>query len=136
VDLRIIAATNRDLRAVVNEKRFRADLHDRLAVTRITLRALRERREDVAPLVEAILKRLGVSQEAGDVLRSPEAIRRAPARPGAPLWRCGEITRSARTRDSACFHRERSSRHSRCLAARTVYHSPAQIAVQGAQRSL
>ena len=69
-----VAATNRDLRAEVNEKRFRADLYYRLAVARITLPALRERREDVAPLVEAILKRLGVSQEAGDVPRSPEAI--------------------------------------------------------------
>jgi DNA-binding NtrC family response regulator len=51
VDVRVVAATHRDLRAEVNADRFRADLYYRLAVTRVVIPPLRERVEEIEALV-------------------------------------------------------------------------------------
>jgi two-component system NtrC family response regulator len=79
VDVRIVAATNRDLDQMVRDRQFREDLFFRLNVFPIRLPALRERLEDVAPLTEFFLRRQGVSADK----LTPEA-RAALSRYGFP----------------------------------------------------
>ena len=57
IDVRIIAATNRPLKRLVNEKKFRADLYYRLNVLQLSLFPLRERKEDIIALARFFLDR-------------------------------------------------------------------------------
>jgi two-component system response regulator HydG len=67
VDVRVIAATNRDLEEEIRRGHFRSDLYYRLNVISLHLPPLRERVEDVAMLAEAFLRRIG--EERGEEVK-------------------------------------------------------------------
>jgi formate hydrogenlyase transcriptional activator len=106
VNVRVIAASNRDLKKEVDESRFRADLFYRLSVFPIEVPPLRERREDVAPLVahfvrqsarrmnrpeplvsSAVLDQLASYSWPGNVRELQNTVERAII-----LWREGPLT--------------------------------------------
>ena len=79
VDVRIISATNQDLEKKINEKSFREDLYYRLNVISIFIPPLRERKEDILPLVDHFIEKSnqktgkniqGLTREAKDILFS------------------------------------------------------------------
>ena len=69
MDVRVLAATRRDLGAEMNAGRFRSDLFFRIAQVRVELPALRERLGDLPLLVEDICKKVGRAQHTAEVVR-------------------------------------------------------------------
>jgi DNA-binding NtrC family response regulator len=74
VDVRIIAATNVDLHRMMEEGRFREDLYYRLHVITIQLPPLRDRKDDVALLVQHFLRKYGEENQKTDLELAPEAL--------------------------------------------------------------
>ncbi len=75
-DVRIIAATNKDLKEEVARRRFREDLYYRLSVVPIALPALRQRPDDIPLLARATLERLARELGRPGLTFSPEALQR------------------------------------------------------------
>jgi DNA-binding NtrC family response regulator len=73
-DVRIIAATNRNLREMVEARTFRADLYYRLNVVALEVPPLRERKKDIVPLVAHILPRLALSLGIREPEMTPAAL--------------------------------------------------------------
>ena len=130
-DIRIIAATNRDLPAAVAEGKFREDLYYRINVIPIQLPPLRERREDIAPLAEHFVAKYrertgktitGLTEDAiraleagdwpGNVRQLENVIERAVALERGPMIQVSSLPARpapADRRSVACAGCERSS---------------------------
>lgn len=74
VDVRIIAATHRDLKVLVKDGKFREDLFYRLNVIQIRVPSLRDRKEDIPLLVENFIQKFGARNGSSVKLISPEAM--------------------------------------------------------------
>ena len=119
VDVRVIAATNRDLEEEVEERRFREDLFYRLNVFPITIPPLRERKEDIAPLVWVFVSEF--SEKMGKRItsisrRSMEALQRHPW-PGNIRELRNLIERAMIQAKGSTLHVQLSSRSSRSTGA-------------------
>ena len=74
VDVRIIAATNVDLKSMVADGRFREDLYYRLHVIKVELPPLRHRRDDVRLLAHYFLEKYGLENDKKELELTPEAL--------------------------------------------------------------
>jgi transcriptional regulator with PAS, ATPase and Fis domain len=75
VDVRILAATNRDLKTAIREKRFREDLFYRLNVISIHIPPLRQRKEDIPLLANAFIQKYCLEMNKEEVKIAPSALK-------------------------------------------------------------
>ena len=81
VDFRCIAATNKDLGKLIDEGKFRPDLFYRLNVFRIELPPLRDRREDIPPLVDHFVRKFSLAMNKRMTRVSPDAMNQLQQQP-------------------------------------------------------
>ncbi len=74
-DIRIVAATNRDLKALVGAGKFRDDLYFRLAVVKFELPPLKDRREDIPYLVDHFIKKMNARRGKNVISVSPQVMK-------------------------------------------------------------
>ena len=76
LDVRVLAATNRDLEEMVTQGKFRSDLYYRLNVIRLELPPLRERRDDIPMLARHFLRKYSARMRKPDRVLAPETLRK------------------------------------------------------------
>ena len=81
VDVRVVAATNRDLKKMVAEHTFREDLYYRLAVVTLELPPLRERRMEIAPLAEKFVAEFARENNRPGLKIAPELLKKLESHP-------------------------------------------------------
>ena len=74
VNVRIVAATNKNLKKLVDENKFRDDLYYRINVTSVYLPTLRERRDDIELLIDYFLDKMSDKNSTGKITISDEAL--------------------------------------------------------------
>ena len=74
-DVQLIAATHQDLRQSIREKRFREDLYFRISTIPLTIPPLRERRDDIAPMVDFFVSRFGSEMSAPNIEVAPASMK-------------------------------------------------------------
>ncbi|MBO6101946.1 MAG: sigma-54-dependent Fis family transcriptional regulator [Opitutales bacterium] len=74
LDVRLLCATNRNLKEMVKKGEFREDLYYRLNVVELSLPPLRKRKNDIAPLVNFYIKKYALENSAGNVEISKDAL--------------------------------------------------------------
>jgi transcriptional regulator with PAS, ATPase and Fis domain len=74
IDVRVVAATNSNVEQLVEEGRFRSDLFYRLNILRLTLKPLRERRDEIPALVQFFLSHFAAEHKKGDVRVSEDTM--------------------------------------------------------------
>ena len=128
VDVRIVAATNVDLRQAVREGQFREDLYYRLNVITIDLPPLRNRREDIPLLAAHFLKRFCEENQLPLRIISPEAMRLCSTRswPGNVRELENVIERGVVLSTEQAIHKDLLPDHltGRNYAASLMEHSP------------
>jgi two-component system, NtrC family, response regulator PilR len=133
VEVRVIAATNRDLEQEIAAGRFREDLYYRLSVISVQLPPLRDRREDIPLLARAFLERFRASMQKPVEAVEPEAMRRLEAYPWPgnvrELENCIEraVALAAGRTITVDLLPERVSRHYQQLASAPASPAPALI---------
>jgi two-component system response regulator PilR (NtrC family) len=128
VDVRVIAATNRDLREMVADNTFREDLYYRVSVIPIQVPPLRERREDVELLANHFLKKYAAAAQKSILRIKPESLEalRAFAWPGNVRQLENTIERAVamETGDELKVDLEADRPHTKAAAASTNGDSP------------
>ena len=107
IDVRVVAATNRDLRQMVNQGTFREDLYFRLSVIHVELPPLRERKEDIPALAEVFLR--DISGRRGVPMSfAPDAVASLQSHswPGNVRELKNVVERAGSLTDSSLVHRQ------------------------------